>query len=227
MVVSQSGFDLGTSAQTYDDWFRTPLGRVCDKLEKRSLARALPDFKLGARLLDAGCGTGHFSAFFAERGFEVAGVDISPHMVEAARLKAIPNASFAVANIISLPFEDDYFDVVAAITVVEFLSESEKALQEMVRCLRAGGTLIVAALNEASPLAHLRRWQDSPTFRNARLFNSQSLRRYLGSLREVEVETSTFVLPVRGLLWTHPLTEFLGRNLRRRWGNFLVGKARR
>ena len=225
--MSQSTYDFGATAGGYDDWFRSPLGRVCDKLEKRSLSRALPEAKPGARLLDAGCGTGHFSAFFAEQGFEVVGVDISRNMIEAARSKRIPDTTFAVAGITALPFEDESFDIVAAVTVVEFLVEPDKALEEMVRCLRPGGTLIVAALNESSPLARQRRWRESPTFRNVRLFNAETLRQFLGNLRDVEVEMSTFVPSVYELLWLHPLTEFLGRKLGWGWGNFLVGKARR
>ncbi len=225
--MSQSTHDFGASAEGYDDWFRSPIGRVCDKLEKRSLARALPEVKPGACLLDAGCGTGHFSAFFAEQGFEVVGVDISRNMIDAARSKQIPQTSFAVAGITALPFEDESFDIVAAVTVVEFLVEPEKARDEMVRCLRPGGTLIVAALNESSPLARQRRWKESPTFRNVRLFNEERLRQFLGNLREVEVETSTFVPSIYELLWMHPLLEYLGRKFRWGWGNFLVGKARR
>jgi ubiquinone/menaquinone biosynthesis C-methylase UbiE len=225
--MSQSTHDFGASAGGYDDWFRSPIGRVCDKLEKRSLARALREVKPGALLLDAGCGTGHFSAFFIEQGFKVVGADISWNMIEMARSKRILGATFAVAGITALPFEDESFDVVAAVTVVEFLTEPRKALDEMVRCLRPGGTLIIAALNESSPLARQRRWRDSPTFRNVRLFNAERLRQFLGNLREVEVETSTFVPSIYELLWTHPLLEYLGRKFGWGWGNFLVGKARR
>lgn len=39
------------------------------------------------RLLDLGCGTGRHVAHFARRGFEVTGVDLSPHMLEVARRK--------------------------------------------------------------------------------------------------------------------------------------------
>ena len=225
--MNQNSFNFGTTAQTYDDWFRTPLGRVCDNLEKHALSRALPTPKSGDRLLDAGCGTGHFSAFFAERGFEVTGADVSPEMIEIARQKTIPKATFQLADITALPFKDESFDVVTAITVLEFIPEREKALQEMIRVLRVGGTLIIAVLNEASPLAYLRRWKGSATFKNAQLFRLKSLVQFLSDLKDVEVETSTFVLPMRGLIWTYPITEFLGNKLKWNWGNFLVGKAKR
>ena len=225
--MNRNQFNSKNIARSYDDWFRTPLGKVCDKLEKRALACALPDPRSGARLLDAGCGTGHFSAFFAERGFKVTGVDISAEMIEVARQNTALKADFQRAALTALPFGDESFDVVTAITVMEFIPEREKALQEMIRVLRIGGTLIIAVLNESSPLAHLRRWKGSTTFKNAQLFSTQRLQQFLAGLRDIEVEISTFVLPMWGLMWTHPATEFLGKNLRWRWGNFLVGKAKR
>jgi SAM-dependent methyltransferase len=36
-------------------------------------------------LLDIACGPGHFAEFFLQRGYEVAGVDLSEHMLELAR----------------------------------------------------------------------------------------------------------------------------------------------
>jgi cyclopropane fatty-acyl-phospholipid synthase-like methyltransferase len=42
----------------------------------------------GSRLLDAGCGPGHFAIAFAERGCIVDGVDLSDEMIERARANA-------------------------------------------------------------------------------------------------------------------------------------------
>jgi SAM-dependent methyltransferase len=39
----------------------------------------------GGRLLDLGCGTGLDAAYFAERGYEVVGIDSSPLMIERSR----------------------------------------------------------------------------------------------------------------------------------------------
>lgn len=55
-----------------------------DRMRAALLAR-LPDDLSGARLLDAGCGTGQLSAALAERGAEVVGVDISPRLLGVAR----------------------------------------------------------------------------------------------------------------------------------------------
>ncbi|MEM7520938.1 MAG: magnesium protoporphyrin IX methyltransferase [Pseudomonadota bacterium] len=57
--------------------------------EMRALIGAqLPDDLRGARILDAGCGTGALAFELAARGADVLGVDISPQLVEIAQKRA-------------------------------------------------------------------------------------------------------------------------------------------
>jgi SAM-dependent methyltransferase len=62
-----------------------------------SLMRPAP-----ARIVEFGCGTGWLSLIFAERGYEVVGVDISPDAIAIAeqlrKERQIPHASFQVAD---------------------------------------------------------------------------------------------------------------------------------
>jgi len=218
-------FDFGTIAHEYDQWFRTPIGCVYGKLESKALNRFLPSSDSGEKMLDVGCGTGHFSELFAERGFRVYGVDISAKMIEVAQSKSIPGATFGVADMVDLPFPDEYFDIAASVAALEFVADPERALQEMIRCLKPGGSVLIAVLNESSPLARKRKRRGSEIFKTAHLFTVKKLKKLLSPLNNVEVRATAFVLPWRGLVWSYPLTEFLGTRLNWRWGDFIIGKG--
>lgn len=58
---------------------------------RQLIVDSLPDDLRGARILDAGCGTGALAFELAARGADVVGVDISPQLIEIAR-KRTPDA---------------------------------------------------------------------------------------------------------------------------------------
>ena len=58
-----------------------------------AILEKLPQDLKGARILDAGCGTGVLSRMLDERGAEVVGVDISDKLIEVAKNRSGPNSS--------------------------------------------------------------------------------------------------------------------------------------
>ncbi|MFC1561575.1 class I SAM-dependent methyltransferase [candidate division KSB1 bacterium] len=223
--MNKDTFSFGKTARSYDQWFSTPLGSVYDKLEKRALGRCFPVASPGERLLDAGCGTGHFAVYLAERGYTIFGIDSAPEMITVARNKEIRGARFVVADILDIPFPDEHFDTVLTVTVLEFIEQPEKALQEMMRCLKSGGRLVIAVLNAFSPLSRKRKRQGSGTYKTANLFTPEKLEQLMMPLNDVEVKAAAFVLPYRGLVWSHIITEIPGARFNWKWGDFIVGKG--
>ena len=71
-------FDFDVVADKYDKWYETAKGAMYDRLEKKAVSRYLRQNAQGMKLLEVGCGTGHWSEFFSECGFEVTGIDVSP-----------------------------------------------------------------------------------------------------------------------------------------------------
>jgi ubiquinone/menaquinone biosynthesis C-methylase UbiE len=103
----------------------------------------------GKSVLDAGCGTGVFSIIFARNGAgRVTGIDISPGSLETARnLKAkfgIGSAEFRLQDMLQLPFADGSFDIVWAWGTVHHTTDPFRAISELIRVLRPGGSLFLA-----------------------------------------------------------------------------------
>jgi SAM-dependent methyltransferase len=86
-------------------------------------------------VLDVGTGSGLFAEAFAKRGLRVAGVDIAPDMVAAAKL-AVPLGDFRRAPAHDLPFGDDAFDVVFMGLVLHELDNVAGGLREAHRVAR-------------------------------------------------------------------------------------------
>ncbi|WP_299925451.1 class I SAM-dependent methyltransferase [uncultured Nocardioides sp.] len=107
-----------------------------------------------SRVLEVGCGTG----VMAERinalpGVTLVAVDHSERFVE---LTAARGVDARQADICYLPFDDDTFDVVYAGWMLYHVRDLDRALAEVRRVLRPGGTF-VAVTNGDDSLADLRR----------------------------------------------------------------------
>ncbi len=171
-----STYDFAALAASYDEWYATPRGAAYDRLEKEMIRAALRRAgATGGRLLDVGCGTGHFSEFFAALGFEVTGVDISLAMLERARAR-LPECDFLLADAAArLPFRDASFDAAAAVTVLEFADSPRAVAAEIARCLRPGGIVVVGALHADSPLGAFLRENPTEPYSSARLYTKTEL----------------------------------------------------
>lgn len=192
MSHSRSLFDFGSQARDYDLWYKTSFGSMHDRVQKKDVTKLLARAERGERLLDVGCGTGHWSAFFAEMGYKVTGIDIEPKMIEKARIAA-PGCSFQVADVLALPFKDGSFDVVAAMATLEFLPEPSEAISEIVRCARPGGRLLIGTLNRLAKLNRDRVSQAKEPYVSAHLFSPDEVRQLLAPLGDVRIAASPSV----------------------------------
>ena len=101
----------------------------------------------GERILDVGCGAGSLTFALAEMTElrEIVAIDYSPLFVEeAARRNADPRITIRQADACDLPFEDGAFDRALSLLVRHFVPEAGKAVSEMRRVVRPGGTVAAA-----------------------------------------------------------------------------------
>jgi SAM-dependent methyltransferase len=111
------------------------------------LRQSLPDG--GRRILDAGCGTGHYCGRFAAEGFEAVGVDLDPAMVEAARTR-YPAAAFRCLDMREVAALGFAFDLICCIgNTAAHLTQQEFArfIQDVKGILRPGGRWIFQVVN--------------------------------------------------------------------------------
>jgi len=91
------------------------------------------------KILDVGCGTGANLEMLAQFGASE-GVDVSDDALEFCKAKGL-KVHKGLAE--SLPFEDESFDVVTALDVVEHLDDDVSGLKEMHRVLKTGGKTLI------------------------------------------------------------------------------------
>lgn len=105
------------------DYYKPAAVALADMLEKY--------LDKGATVIDAGCGEGYYTAEIAERGFSVAGIDISKHAAEFAAKRCYTkdlDGFFGVGSVYELPFADGSADCVVNIFAPCAESEFERVL---------------------------------------------------------------------------------------------------
>jgi SAM-dependent methyltransferase len=94
------------------------------------------------RLLDVGCGSGHFASMAEADGAWVAGIDASLALIEIAE-RRVPHGAFRVGDMEHLPYGDCSFGIVTGINSFQYAADPMSALVEAVRVTRFGGRLVV------------------------------------------------------------------------------------
>ncbi len=97
--------------------------------------------KVGERILDVGCGTGHLTAQIAASGATVIGLDSSAAMIEKAHA-AYPNLAFQQADATAFSFAEA-FDAIFSNAALHWVLQAEAAVQCMAQALRRGGRFVM------------------------------------------------------------------------------------
>lgn len=106
------------------------------------------------RVLDIGCGPGVMTKQIRDLGWTYMGIDISKEMIELAvkRFDHDSSTQFKVGPVENIEEEDNSFDVVVAMGLVEYVANDEAVIQEVKRVLKPGGLFIVSLPNWWSPV---------------------------------------------------------------------------
>jgi SAM-dependent methyltransferase len=109
---------------------------------RKVLERVVEDLRLpaGARILDAGCGSGRNMVELARHG-TVTGVELADASVSLARERGA--GEVIAGSVLEMPFEADSFELAASLDVIEHLEDDLTALRELRRVVAPGGSLLV------------------------------------------------------------------------------------
>lgn len=132
-------------ARMYESFYEGKY-REIDILEKEAIGMMLKHFPNAKRILDVGCGTGHFTRWYASLGYETIGVDISPIMLDVAI--TLWDGQFYNAPAQKLPFPDQSFDVISFMTCTEYLKDLRPVIREARRVGKQG--IVLGIMNKWS-----------------------------------------------------------------------------
>ena len=141
----------GSPPENYERYFVPAIGEpVARDLIDRAALRP------GERVLDVACGTGIVARLAAEQvgvTGTVAGLDVNPGMLAAARSVTPPETSidWHQASAEAMPLPDDTFDVVLCQMGLQFMADKPAALSDMRRVLASGGRILLNAPGPTPP----------------------------------------------------------------------------
>ncbi len=121
-----------------EDWHWWFVGRR--KIIFSFLDRVL-DKNKSLKILDVGCGTGKNLTILNQYG-QAVGIDELETPLAICAQKRISNV--ARASCVNIPFQDNSFDLVTALDVLEHVEDDNRALKECCRVLKQDGTLLVS-----------------------------------------------------------------------------------
>ena len=98
--------------------------------------------KYGTTVLDVGCGNGGRVDILNEKGFEARGMEINKYWVN--------NKTIFEGSAYSIPYEDESFDIVMSVDVLEHLKDPVVALKEMFRVARKLAVLEITTSSDIS-----------------------------------------------------------------------------
>lgn len=138
------------SREAEEDYYKRRYHEECFQYEnrievfKRSFHEIGKFLKKG-RLIDVGCGMGHFMALARNNGWEVKGVEISDYAINYAQERF--KLDIIKGSLRDAQFETEYFDAATAWNVLDQIYDPRADLIELNRILKKGGYLFIRVPN--------------------------------------------------------------------------------
>ncbi|MFK5883644.1 MAG: class I SAM-dependent methyltransferase [Candidatus Izemoplasma sp.] len=173
-------------AKVYESWYKTTLGSVVLDYESTLLKRMIGKVA-NKTILDVGCATGVHTRLFANEDNIVTGIDISKEMITEAKKRRIDDISFLQMDATKMDFPDNSFDIVFSVTMIEFVTDKKKLINELFRVLKPGGYLFIGTIQKNSHFYDLYKtdfFKNNTVFKYAEFLERKDL---------IELKTDLFI----------------------------------
>jgi SAM-dependent methyltransferase len=180
--------DVDRVRATYDAVATRYADIMVNELDERPIERGLLDEVVrtvqdsgrGA-IADIGCGPGHVTRYLADRCAEVLGIDLSPAMIDVARVR-FPGLDFRVGSMLAIDAKDmSLSGAVALYSMIHFVADERRvACRELARVLRPASPLLVSfhVSSVDHPMGssvHLDTWFDMPVNLTGYFFDPEAV----------------------------------------------------
>lgn len=119
----------------------------------------------GQRILDLGCGGGDQAKVFAQKGYEVVGIDIAPSLITFANeqfRKEGLKGTFLVGDMRKIDYDSEFDACLMLSGTFGFFGdiEDQRLLHSVFRSLKAGGKVFIMFISANRPIEHTRSWRE-------------------------------------------------------------------
>lgn len=112
---------------------------------------ALGLLRSGSRMLDIGCGSGEYTTELAPRFEKVDGIDIERDRLDLFEQSKLEHIDLEIMSATNMSYDDNTFDVVVMIEVLEHLANVAGSLREIQRVLNPSGSLYLTTPSRRWP----------------------------------------------------------------------------
>jgi SAM-dependent methyltransferase len=146
VVFQPIAVDVETLSQWYD-YMGEEHKSISSLIERRLLRtlQSLQQYHLTGRLLEVGCGSGFLVRAAIGKGWEVFGTEISPSCCSG--LRPVLNSRLFEGELPRSSFENNSFDVIVMMEVIEHLTDPLSYLRTAFKLLRPGGCILLSTPN--------------------------------------------------------------------------------
>jgi ubiquinone/menaquinone biosynthesis C-methylase UbiE len=159
------------------------------KEQAKEVARYIKD---GDSVLEVAPGAGYLSIELSKLGrYKITGMDISKDLVEIASRNAKEagvEIDFRQGNVSRMPFNANEFDVIICVLSFKNFKEPLKALEEMHRVLKSGGTALIMDLNRQASMKVTKKVAETMGLKGLNAYIAGAIQRS-GAYTRKDVET--------------------------------------